>query len=309
MGHTLLCVLAAVAAVAAAWGPAVHRACVLAVLSPDEGSDEERAQVLLASTFADACKGVLPAVHDLRHLSCAALCAATPAERRVARALALHVVADTLGDRAYLRHRPPLHADEVLADAMLLWRRVAPHPHPRAALTVPARAGAVYTAFARTVAALLDRAAHCCTNTSSSSSSSSGVSAAAAERAARRFEALVRADVLSAQLHHGAGALVALHRAHGGLAELAPTLACVRAAGTHWLRALDAAAAATEPARAADAVVAATAAEVARLVASGACAGPAGARAPFPAAVAAAAVVLAAAAWGVVALVVVLRPC
>lgn len=313
MRHTLLCVVlvAMLVALVAAWGPAVHRACVLAVLGDgDDKDDETRTQVLLASTFADACKGVLPAVHDLRHLTCAALSAATPAEHRVARALALHVVADTLGDRAYLRGHAPLHADEVLADAMLLWHRVSPLPNASSSnsspLAVPARDGTAYTAFARTVAALLDRAARTCTNSSAGSGSS--VTAATAERAARWFEALVRADVLSAQLHHSGGAVVALHRARGGLADLAPTLACVRAAGTHWLRALDAASASADndPMRAADAVVAATAAEIARLVGSGACAGT---RAGLPAAVAVGAVVLAAAAWGVVAVAVVLRPC
>lgn len=284
MERAFVCVWAAVIAVAAAWGPIVHRACVLAVLEPND-NDQARAELLLASTFADAFKGVLPAVHDLRHLSFAALSAKTPAERRVAHALALHVVADTLGDLAFLRHHPPLHADEVLADAVLLWRRAFVSSRT---LAVSAHNSAAYAAFARTVAALLNGT----------------VDAAAAERAARRFEVLVRADVLSAQLHHSAGALVALHRARGGLADLEPTLACVRAAGTHWLAALDAATGATDLTRAAEAIVATTNAHIAHLVNSGKCtAAPSSSHigAPLPAAVAGLAVVFAAAAWGVVA--------
>ena len=244
-GSSVWCICFCLLATGAiAWGPAVHRTAVLASLNALGMKDAPPKLLLLAGTFADAFRSSAPALHDLERASCVVLHAQNDLENALAYSLAMHIVSDIAGDAAFLRWHPPLHADEVLADALLLWGSVAvrspflaPTILSRGNCTVPNEDDETFSAFAQAFNALLQRSATTCGGNGSggwNTATSEGI-----ERAARLFEHLARADVLTTHFHGRHGLGVMLYSLFGNLDELQRTLDCVGDACVYWARALD----------------------------------------------------------------------
>lgn len=195
------------------WGPIAHRTQMY-LLSEQGGAGVTQAD-LAAATAPDALRSVVPGVHNITFVTCAALLAkARNASQQlgVFARMGMHLSQDRVGHRTAVPHRLPFHIDEFAADTEHLWKQSA---------TVTVNDD---TAFSRVAEAVHEYSAEPLCG------SRGPIGAKELEQKLRSFEMLVRLDVFFAFFNTPFWRL----EFFGGGCSVRPSRSCSMAAATRW---------------------------------------------------------------------------
>lgn len=130
------------------WGPIAHRT-QMHLLAERAGNEEVTQTDLAAATAPDALRSVVPQVHDIAFVTCAALLAKArnrSHDLNVLVRMGMHLNQDRIGHATAVPHRLPLHIDEFAAETEHLWRQSGSIPvHDKEAFTRVAETVHEYT--------------------------------------------------------------------------------------------------------------------------------------------------------------------
>lgn len=108
------------------WGPIAHRT-QMHLLSKKDGSAVSQID-LAAATAPDALRSMIPGVHDITFVTCAALLAKAhnrSQDLSIFTRMGAHLNQDRVGHSTAVPHHLPFHIDEFAADTEHLWKQSA----------------------------------------------------------------------------------------------------------------------------------------------------------------------------------------